>query len=108
MINLTNYSDHPVRVGYTVFKFYEKERAVYFKTLLEKDNIWFESSEENEEQYIHFFGIRKADHKKALHKNYLVSAKYRKRIIANRYLGWAIIIISMLLITLAIVGAIKT
>lgn len=105
MINITNYSDHPTRIGFTVFKFREKQRAEYFEYLLKKDNIWFETSFE-EEKSIHFFGIKKGDFEKATTANYLVSAKFRNKIIPNIYIRWGIIILASLSIILAIIGAI--
>ncbi len=105
MFNITNYSDHPTRIGYTIFKFYEKQRAEYFEELLKKDNIWFESSVEKE-KLIYFFGIRKGDLKKTMNANYLVSAKFRKKIIPNIYFRWGIITLAITIIILAIIGAI--
>jgi len=108
MINITNYSEHPTRIGYTVFRFNEKHRAEYFKELLINDNIKFESSIEEDEDGIHLFGVKKGDFKIAQHANYLVSARYRKKIIPNQYFRWGVIIIAIILVALAIIGALKT
>ena len=105
MLNITNYFDHPTRIGFTVFRFHEKQRADFFEELLKKNDIWYEVSYE-EEKSLHLFGVRKGDFKKAMNANYLVSAKFRKKIIPNIYLRWGIIIFAILIITLAIVGAI--
>ena len=105
MINITNYFDHPTRIGFTVFKFHNKQRADYFEQLLKKDDIWYESLYE-EEKSLQLFGIKKGDLKKAMNANYLVSAKFRKKIIPNIYLRWGIIILAVSVITLAIIGAI--
>lgn len=105
MINITNYSDHPTRIGFTVFKFHEMQRANYFEELLKKDNVWYESSI-GEEASIHLFGVKKGDFKKAMNANYLVSAKFRNKIIPNIYLRWGIIILAITFIALAIIGAI--
>lgn len=106
MFNITNYSDHPTRIGYTVFKFREIERAEYFETLLKKENIWYETSFEDDGNSLQLFGIKKGDFKMAMNANYLVSAKYRKKFIPNFYIGWMIIIVSLTILTLAIIGAI--
>ncbi len=109
MFNITNYFDHPTRPGYTVFKFFEKQRATYFEELLKEQNIWYESSlEENNEKNIYLFGVRKGDEKKALKANYLVSGKYRKPTISNLYVRLIIFTISLTLIVLAILGALKS
>ena len=103
MFDITNYSDHPTRIGYTIFKFRNKQRAEYFKQLLTESNIWFESSNEDN---ITFFGVKKGDFKKAMNANYLVSAKFRNKIIPNTYFRWGILIFSMIILLLAIIGAI--
>ena len=104
MFNITNYSDHPTRIGYTIFKFHNVQRAEYFEQLLKKDNVWFESS--NIEDRTIVFGVRKGDFKKAMTANYLVSAKFRKKIIPNTYFRWGILIFAGIIVLLAIVGAI--
>jgi len=103
MFNITNYSDHPTRIGFTVFRFREKQRADYFQALLNEKNIWFELSEEDN---LFLFGVKKGDFKKAMNANYLVSSKYRKKIIPNIYIRWGIIIISILVVIFALIGAI--
>ena len=109
MFNITNYFDHPTRPGYTVFKFFEKQRATYFEELLKEQNIWYESSvEETEDKSIFLFGVRIGDHKKALNANYLVSGKYRKPTIANVFVRWIIFAVAITLVVLAILGAIKS
>jgi hypothetical protein len=106
MLNILNYSDHPTRVGYTVYRFFEIERANYFEELLKKDNISFESSIEENGNTIYLFGIKKGDSKKAMNANYLVSAKFRNKIIPNIYFRWGIILFAIAMVSLAIIGAI--
>jgi len=106
MLNITNYSDHPTRIGYTVYRFFEKDRADYFKELLTQENIYFESSEEELDNTVYLFGVRKGDAKKAMNANYLVSARYRKKIIPNSYFRWAVILFFIATLILAVVGAI--
>lgn len=103
MFDITNYSDHPTRIGFTVFKFRDEQRAIYFEELLKQDDIWFESS--IEDSGLHLYGIKKGDFKKAMNANYLVSAKFRNKIIPNIYMRWGIIFISVLVIIFAIIGA---
>jgi hypothetical protein len=106
MLNILNYKDHPTRVGYTVYRFFEKERADYFEELLKKNDVLFESSIEENGNTLYLFGVKKGDSKKAMNANYLVSAKYRKKIIPNTYFRWGIILFALAMITLAIIGAI--
>ena len=106
MLNILNYSDHPTRVGYTVYRFFEKERADYFEELLKKDNVSYESSIEESGNTLYLFGVKKGDSKKAMNANYLVSAKFRNKIIPNIYFRWGIILFAIVMISLAIIGSI--
>jgi hypothetical protein len=109
MINITNYNEHPTRKAYTIFHFFKPERANYFKELLIEQNIWFESEiEEQPEKTIYFFGIKNRDLKKVERINYLVSARYRKPTISNRYLSWSLYVFAILVFILAIMGYINT
>ncbi|NQX97600.1 MAG: hypothetical protein HRT73_06930 [Flavobacteriales bacterium] len=106
MLNILNYSDHPTRAGFTIYRFHERERANYFESLLKKDNIYFESALEENGNTLYLFGVRKGDHKKTMNANYLVSAKYRKKIIPNIYFRWGIILFAIFMVTIAVIGAI--
>ncbi|PCI97450.1 MAG: hypothetical protein COB15_07750 [Flavobacteriales bacterium] len=106
MFNITNYSDHPTRIGYTVYRFFEKERADYFEELLKKDGLYFESSIEEHENTLYLYGVRKGDSKKTMNANYLVSAKFRNKIIPNIYLRWGVIIFFIAALAIAIIGAV--
>ncbi|MGB0881588.1 MAG: hypothetical protein ACPGSO_01455 [Vicingaceae bacterium] len=105
MLNILNYSDHPTRIGYTVFRFNTEERSDYFKELLNAEAILFEFSYD-EEHALYLFGVKKGDFKKAANANYLVSAKYRNKIFPNKYFRWGIIAFGVLMVILAIIGAI--
>lgn len=104
MLNILNYSEHPTRIGYTVFRFHNKERSDYFNELLTTENISFEFSFD-EEHELYLFGVKKGDFKKASNANYLVSAKYRNKIFPNKYFRWSIISFGILMVILAIIGA---
>lgn len=105
MLNVTNYSDHPSRHGYTIFRFYEKERAAYFEQLLNEETIWFETDIDNESvKTTYFFGVKNSDFKKVQNKNFLVNAKYREPFIPNSYLRWTVVLFALGAITLSIVG----
>jgi hypothetical protein len=106
MLNLTNYADHPTRIGYTVYRFFEKERADTFEEILTKENIYFETSIEEDENTIYLFGVRKGDAKQVMNANYLVSAKYRNKIIPNTYFRWGILLFFFTVLALALIGAI--
>lgn len=109
MINITNFNEHPTRKAYTIFHFFTFERANYFEELLKEQQIWYESDiDEKESKTTYFFGVKNADFKKAQQINYLVRAKYRKPTIPYKPLRIVIYILSLILLTLAIIGFFKT
>ncbi len=110
MFNITNYFEHPTRPGYYVFKFYDKNRSDYFEELLNKEGIWYETSKDDGEKitFLYDIKIKINDYKKALNANYLVSAKFRKKTISNQYVRIFIYTITLVIIALAIYGALKS
>lgn len=105
MLNITNFFDHPTRPGYTVFRFKEKERAVYFRQLLEKEKIWFENDTQKEgEKTFYFFGVKNGNLKKVNQLNYLVNGRFRKPLIPNAYFRWILFIIAASVMGLALAG----
>ena len=108
MFNITNYFEHPTRPGYYIFKFYEKDHANYFEELLNQKNIWFESSIDNENRTTYLYGIKLNDYENVISINYLVSAKYRKKTVSNKYVRIVIYAITLGVVALAIYGALKS
>jgi len=109
MFNITNFNEHPTRKAYTIFHFFNQDRANYFETLLKKNQLWYESDiDETPEKTTYFFGVKNADVKKVQQLNYLVTAKYRKPTISYRPLRFIIYFIAIIILTLAIIGFFKT
>jgi len=108
MFNITNYFDHPTRPGHTIFRFYKKERASAFQELLEKEDIWFECEDhEEDDKTTYFFGVKNGSIKAANRCNYLVNAQFRKPFITNTYLRWGVFVIAIIVLTLALIGYIN-
>ncbi|MGE0561231.1 MAG: hypothetical protein AB7O47_05400 [Flavobacteriales bacterium] len=109
MINITNYNEHPTRKAYTIFHFFNKERADYFKQLLKEHNIWFEADiDKTPEKTTYFFGVKNSNLTDVYKINYLVNAKFRKPSISNKPLRIIIYLITLLLLTLGVLGYLKT
>jgi len=109
MFNITNSFEHPSRSHFTVFKFYEKQRSDYFKELLTQKNISFEHDiHEEDNKTFYLFGVRNPDVDQVNKLNYLVNGKYRKPLIPNTYLRWIVLGFSLIMVALAILGALKT
>lgn len=105
MFNITNFNEHPTRKAYTIFHFFNQERADYFKKLLIENNIWHESDlDETPNKTTYFFGVKNSDLKKVHQLNYLVSAKYRKPTIPYRPIRIFLLAFSIILLFLLIMG----
>lgn len=109
MLNITNYNEHPTRKAYTIFHFFNKNRAEYFEEQLKSKKIWYESDvDESPNKTTYFFGVRNSNLKDVHQINYLVNAKYRKPSISSKPLRIIIYLITLLLLILGIVGYLKT
>lgn len=108
MINITNYDDHPTRRGYKVFKFFEEERSDYFESLLNEREIWYEKHiEEEEDRNIYFYAVRNDSFDVVSKLNFAVNGKFRKSFIPNAYFRWTVIILSIIVMTIALIGYFK-
>lgn len=104
-MRLTNYYDHHRDNRYKVFEFHEKAHAEEFQRLIEDENIPFEDHHEvDEEQEKFLFGINNSYTVKAEKCNFLVHAKFRRRMIPNRLFAWIMLIITTAFVILALVG----
>jgi hypothetical protein len=109
ILNITNYREHPTRPGYTVFHFFDDKQAEDFKKLLSDKAIWFETdTDKKDNKTIYLFGVRNSDLKTAVMLNYLVIGKYRKPFIPNAFFRWFVIFLGLAVVTLAIIGYLKT
>ncbi|MBI2279181.1 MAG: hypothetical protein HYU68_00590 [Bacteroidetes bacterium] len=109
MLNITNYNEHPTRKAYTIFHFFNPERATYFENLLKEQQIWHESDvEETPSKTTYFYGVKNSDFKKVQQLNYLVNAKFRKPTIPFKPLRIAVYLVAIAVLTLAIIGFFKT
>lgn len=109
MFNITNFNEHPTRKAYTVFHFFNKERADYFNELLKENNIWFEFDLDEEPNKItYFFGVKNADLKKVNQLNYLVIAKYRKPTISYSPLRIFLFLFLLIIIFFVVMGLLNS
>jgi hypothetical protein len=108
LIKLVNHKDHPTNKAYKVFFFYKKHEAEHFKTLLLKENIYFEyADEDNKRGKIFLFGVRKTDNQKVLSLNYQTIGKFRSRFITQPWAQYAVVILSFLIVVFAIISFYK-
>lgn len=105
LFNLTNYRDHPENNNYKVIFYYNLEQANYFKSLLQKEGIEFESFlEKDSKKELMLFGIHKRDFTKSLVLNDASFAKYKKRFISNSWIRNAVLFITLGIVLFALIG----
>ena len=106
---LVNYVDHPTNKSYRVFNFNTKKEADLFENKLDAKNIWFEKDEEEHgDQTLYLFAVKEREFNKAQDANFMVSAETRKHIIPIAFLRYALVIFFFAVLTLAIIGYIKS
>lgn len=106
---LVNYVDHPTNKDYRIFNFNTELEADLFEKKLTEKNIWFErDEEEHENAIVYLFAVRDREFGKAQDANFMVSAKTRRNIIPIAFFRYFLIIFVLAVITLAIVGYMKS
>lgn len=103
-IEFRNFEPHEKQRAYMVFYFYARDHADYFESLLIEHNIPYERGAGKDLVRRHLIGI---------HRQYLPEAEklnndtgnfFRKPFLADKGLRYFILLISLLGITLAIIG----
>jgi len=108
-LGFVNYTAHPENNKYVVFRFADPKRATSFEEKLNEGQIWFEKSmEERRGREYALFGIHQTDFKRVQQINYQVEAKHKQFIIPNKFFRYALLIFSAVVMTLTIIGYIKS
>ncbi len=106
-INFTNKRDHPTNPRIVVFRHAVKVQAEYFAELLVENSIDFEVQvDEEHPKKPMYFGVSRSHEKKVNQLNFVALGKDRPKFISSAPLRWITIVISMGILTLAIIGAI--
>jgi hypothetical protein len=103
MVNLTNQTDHPKNPHKTAYFFKQDEHSDYFESLLIENKIKYEK---HIEEGVNYFIVSRSDENITRNLNYLCIGKFRKPFIPDRVFGYVLIVISILIIGMAITGAI--
>ncbi|MDG1767517.1 MAG: hypothetical protein P8H98_12045 [Flavobacteriales bacterium] len=108
-MRIVNFYEHPADNRYTVFQYGLEEHADHFQSLLEERKIPFERYlDEEVDPPVTLFGVANSHRGDAENCNYLCHARYRRRMIPNRFLGVLLVLVTGLFVLLAIVGYIKS
>ncbi len=106
-MRLTNNYEHAGDNRFMVYEYYLDEHADEFQAMLEEKGIVFERFKDDDDGAPHLFGIEKIYLKEATWCNNMMHSKHRKPMIPNTFLRWALLVITTVAITLAIVGYLK-
>ena len=101
-----NINDHPTNRNKMVFYFKDSNRATYFKNMLIEEKIQFETQTDTEGDQTIYFGVMKSDFERVKQLNYLTEAAFRKKFIPDPVFRYIVISISIIILGLAITGAI--
>jgi magnesium-transporting ATPase (P-type) len=105
---LVNYRTHPTNERYKVFAFDSIEEADMMEDELKKRSVWFErDSDTVKHGTVYLIGVNKTDFNKAMNANFAVSAVHRNPMIKNKFLRYALIIMTVSLVTLGVIGYVK-
>ncbi len=106
---LVNYAEHPTNKAYRLFNFNSQVEADLFEEILTKEKIWFEKDvEDHQNEPLYLFAVNERDFSKAQNANFMVSAKTRSFLIPNAIFRYALVLFFLGLLTLAIIGYLKT
>lgn len=103
--SLVNINDHPTNRNKKVFYFKVEAHANYFEGLLNEQKVPFEKQIDHEGDGTYYFGIKNAHYQKVIKLNYLTIGHFRKPFIPDIAFRYILIAISMLVLGLAIAGA---
>lgn len=107
--DFTNWREHPSDNRYEVFFFKTKNESDYFTNLLNTHKIWFEYSEELEEDpYKYYFGIKRTDLNQVKELNHLTLGKFRQPFLGNSVIKYTMVIFMLVVMTIAIISYFKT
>lgn len=108
-LDFTNWREHPSDNRYNVFFFKTEKESIYFENLLTKNNLWFEANiDEDEPNYQFYFAVNKLDTRAIIKLNNRTLGEYRKPSIENNYLRYGLIIMMIIIMTLAVIGYLKS
>lgn len=104
LLNLTNFDDHPTEPTWLVFRFGDRDMGREFVEGLEAAGIPYEANEDDESMRL--IGVKQRYRDAAVRINYAVLGRHREPFIGDGYIRWALIGFTLVLVVLALVGAV--
>jgi hypothetical protein len=100
-----NINEHPTNSKKKVFFYKDIEQAHFFENLLRNESIKFEKQIDEEGDETIYFGVSTSDFEQVKRLNYLTIGNFRKPFIPDTVLRYFVIFISILVLSLAFIGA---
>lgn len=101
--NLTNFDEHPTEPGWLVFRFPTREQSEEFAAELQRAGLGCERDDSDGPPFL--VATRERHREAAVKANYLVIGRHRKPFLADATLRWGVIAFFILLLALALAGA---
>ncbi|MDA9312641.1 hypothetical protein OAD50_00140 [Vicingaceae bacterium] len=105
MISTINFQEHPTNRNLKVFFYSDTDHAVHFEGLLKEQSIEFEKQIDAEGDQKIYYGIHITHFNEVKRLNYLTIGKFRKKFIPDLFFRILLLTISILVLGLAITGA---
>lgn len=104
-LDFSNISDHPSNEHYNVYRFYIREQADYFESLVKAEDVPYERHDDEEEaKHVYYFGIAKRLERRVLTINNLAIGKYREPFIQNQLGAWILVAVVVIILAVAVTG----
>ncbi len=105
LLNLTNYDDHPTDPIWMVFRFGDREMADEFMAGLDAAGIHYEADLDGT---MNLIAVKQRHREAAIRIDYAVLGRHREPFIGDGMLRWGLLAFTLLLVLLAIVGALRS
>lgn len=106
IFNITNQQPHPTKEGYEVYYFRQLNQADLFEALLKEGSFFFERARQPHTRgTMYLFGVKSKDIESIDKLNYRALGEFRKPMIRDNASRYIVIIVGVLIVFAAIVGA---
>ncbi|MEQ8623809.1 MAG: hypothetical protein RJQ00_08365 [Vicingaceae bacterium] len=105
MFSLVNFQDHPTNRNKKVFFFKITEHAQYFEHMLIEEKVQFEKQVDHDGDRTIYYGVKTSDFQLVKKLNYLTIGKFRKPFISDVFFRYFVIVLSIIVLSVAIIGA---
>ena len=108
-LDFTNWRDHPTDNRYTVFFYKSKNESDLFQKLLTENDYWFEYNfDESDPNQSHYIAVNKVKERQIVKLNHIAIGEFRKPFIENNAIRYSLVIFMITVLSIGIIGYIKS